>query len=180
MALISTGAKLFYDPAKNDGAEFIAGTIFGVADPIDTIMEANGWAFPGLQEIGSIAINGAGGSYDQIEVTTLADNKHVYVDGLIADSGSNSNEITCKFLYEPTLFKAFKDVLDAEANPGGKKAYANYVVAIPEGGYFEIAAGLSSVNLETVSTNSALTFTVGFAVREIEMQTGAYAGVSNI
>lgn len=172
MAYISTGAKLVYGQNSDVNA---AHTILFAGDAIQTTLEANGWAFPGLQEIGAINISGAAGSYDQIEITTLADRKHVYMDGLIADAGNSGNEIACKFLYEPTLFKAFKDILDAESNPAeGAKAFANYVVVIPEGGYFEIEAGLSSVNLETVSTNSALTFTVGLAVRAIEMKTGTY------
>jgi hypothetical protein len=172
MALISTGAKLIWNGTLNSNTA--AATYIGAGDAVDTLM-GTGMVFPGLQEIGAININGAGGSYDQIEVTTLADNKHVYVDGLIADAGSNSNEISCKFLYEPVLFKAFKDILDEEANPGDKKPYAHYVISIPEGGHFKITAAISAVNLETVSTNSALTFTVGFAVREIEMSTEAYA-----
>lgn len=172
MAYISTGAKLVY--GKNTDAN-AANAVLMDGGEFQTTLEANSWAFPGLQEIGAINIAGAGGSYDQIEITTLADNKHVYMDGLIADSGNSGNEIACKFLYEPTMFKAFKDILDAESNPAeGAKAFANYVVVIPEGGYFEIEAGLSSVNLETVSTNSALTFTVGLAVRSIEMKTGTY------
>lgn len=171
MAFISTGAKLIWN--GNSNSDTAAGNVMFVGEAIDNLMGADS-SFPGLQEIGAINIAGAGGSYDQIEVTTLADNKHVYVDGLISDASSGSNEISCKFLYEPILFKAFKDILDEESNPGEKKPYANYVISIPEGGHFKINAAISSVNLETVSTNSALTFTVSFAVREIEMSTEAF------
>lgn len=180
MAFKSTNVKLYFPIDKNPTGSNIAAGIINVGDPIDELMSVNSWAFPGLQEVGSIAINGAGGSYDQIEVTTLADNKHVYIDGLISDSATGSNEISCKFLYEPTLFKAFKDILDGESNPGEKEAFAHYVIAIPEGGYFEVEAGLSSVNLETVSINSALTFTVGLAVRSIEMKTGNYTASTSV
>lgn len=166
MAYISKGLQLIYAAAINTGvAAALGGDYFDVHTELNHI-------FPGLQEIGSINIAGAGGSYDQIEVTTLADNKHMYVDGLIADS-STSNEITCKFLYDPELFKAFKDSMVHEGS-GNYVNSADYVVVIPEGGYFTVNASLASVALDTVSTNSALTFSVTFAVREIEMSTGEY------
>lgn len=166
MAYISKGLQLIYAADINTGAAAALG-----GDYFDTHPELKN-VFPGLQEIGSINIAGAGGSYDQIEVTTLADNKHMYVDGLIADN-STSNEISCKFLYDPELFKAFKDSMKQEAS-GNYLNSADYVIAIPEGGYFTVNASLASVALDTVSTNSALTFSVTLAVREIEMSTGDY------
>lgn len=121
--------------------------------------------FPNLQEIGEISFAGAGGSYDQIEVTTLADTRHVYTDGLIADS-SSSNEITFKFLYDPELFKLFKDMMGAEeADTSGE--HSEWVVSIPEGGTFTITGDLASLKLDSVSTNSVLTFTLTISVREV-------------
>lgn len=122
--------------------------------------------FPHLQEIGEIAFNGAGGSYDQIEVTTLADAKHVYTDGLIADDASGSNEISFKFLYDPDLFKVFKNVMDEEGE-GESDTHNTWVIKIPEGGTFTITGDIASLKMDTVSTNNALTFTMSIAVREI-------------
>ena len=124
--------------------------------------------FPNLQEIGEISFAGAGGSYDQIEITTLADNKHMYTDGLIADAGSSSNEITFKFLYEPKLFNAFKGTMALEES-GNYKASNQYLVKIPEGGTFTITGDISSLKMDTASVNSALTFALSIAVREIDM-----------
>jgi hypothetical protein len=124
--------------------------------------------FPNLQEIGEISFAGAGGSYDQIEVTTLADTRHVYTDGLIADDSSASNEIAFKFLYEPELFKLFKDMMSAEENEK-VEGHNEWIVSIPEGGTFTISGDMSSLKLDSVSVNSALTFTLAVAVKEVKV-----------
>lgn len=124
--------------------------------------------FPNLQEIGEISLSGsAAGGYDQIEVTTLADTRHVYTNGLIADSDSSSNEITFKFLYDPELFKLFKDMMSAEelADKDAKKS--EWIVSIPEGGTFTIAGDIASLAMDSISTNSALAFTLTVAVDKI-------------
>ena len=162
MAYISKGLTLALD--ENSGAPSLAALIayFDAMSITDNI-------FPNLQEIGEISIAGAGGSYDQIEVTTLADAKHVYVDGLIADADSGANEISFKFLYEPTLFKAFKDAMKAETD-NANGSHGKYNIAIPSGGTFKLTADIGSIKLDSISTNSALTFTLALAVREIEME----------
>lgn len=171
MALTSLDVKLIYNATANSTTA--AHDVFAGGDQINTILSDNKWAFPDLQEIGAINIAGAGGSYDQIEVTTLADKKHRYVNGLIADTGSNNNQIACKFLYSPVLFKAFKDVLDAEMR-GTKKNSCEYIVAIPGGGHFVLNASIASVQMESVAVNGALTFTVTLAVNDIEMNAAEF------
>ena len=171
MALTSLDVKLIYNATANSTTA--AHDVFAGGDEINTILNNNKWAFPDLQEIGAINIAGAGGSYDQIEVTTLADKKHRYVNGLIADTGSNNNQIACKFLYSPVLFKAFKDVLDAEMK-GTKKNSCEYIVAIPGGGHFVLNASIASVQMESVAVNGALTFTVTLAVNDIEMNAAEF------
>ena len=174
MAFISKGAELVFNTKVNTSSTTSAGEVIMIGDAIQNTLEENDWAFPGLQEIGAINIAGAGGSYDQIEVTTLADNKHKYVDGLIADASSNSNQIACKFLYDPELFKAFNDILDVEMS-GKYKEHSAYAITIPEnGGYFAIEADIASVQMESITTNNALTFTVTFAVHDIEMVNGEF------
>lgn len=122
---------------------------------------------PGLQEVGELAIAGAATSYDQIEVTTLADVKHKYVDGLMADADSSGNTIDFKFLYDPDLFQAFAGTasLDGSVNLEGTNSW---IVALPDGGQFLINADVASVKMDSVSTNSALTFVATLAVRSIQ------------
>jgi hypothetical protein len=130
--------------------------------------ELNG-IFPNLQEIGEISFAGAGGSYDQIEVTTLADNRHMYTNGLIADSETSANELTFKFLYDPELFKLFKNMMAAEELEGSADKHNEWIVTIPEGGTFTIAGDIASLTMDSVATNSALTFVLAIAVDSIEI-----------
>lgn len=157
MAYISKGLTLAFKAAQGNTAGSYLDTYLA-----DIASET----LPNLQEIGEIGLTGAGGAYDQIEVTTLADAKHVYTDGLIADSDSGSSEITFKFLYEPTLFKALKETMDAEGKDT-TGTHNQWIVAIPEGGTFTITGDISSLKMDSVSTNSALTFQLAVAVREI-------------
>ena len=136
----------------------------------------NNWdaGLPGLLEVGEIAFNGAGGSYDQIEVTCLADKEHKYVDGLIADSDSGS-DITFKFLYNPTLFEAIKLTMDAEKTPAkdaqGERMYSTWRIIVPGAGSFDIEGDISSLALDSVANNDKLTFTMTLAVNSVEFGT---------
>mgnify|MGYP003467359563 CR=1 len=128
-------------------------------------------ALPGLLEVGEIALNGAGGSYDKIEVTCLADTKHEYVDGLVADADSNK-EITFKFLYDQTLFGGIKTLMDAEAEGniaglGDSRTYNAWKVKLTDGSAFTISGDVASITLDSVATNDKLTFTVVVAVHEV-------------
>lgn len=161
MAYISKGLTLAYNPV--DGAATGA-----LENYFDEIGASDKKVFPNLQEIGEISFAGAGGAYDQIEVTTLADNKHKYVDGLIADSDSASNEISFKFLYEPKLFSALKSTMELEESDTYTKSN-QWMIEIPEGGKFTFSGDISSLAMDTISTNSALTFALVIAVREIDM-----------
>lgn len=151
--------------------DFIGGATTGqsLLSAITTNQWTNG--LPGVLEIGELAFNGAGGSYDQIEVTCLADTAHKYTDGLIADADSSSNAIAIKFLYDPALFEAIKSVMDAEKTPAkdelGNRVYNVWRVNIPSGGCFELSADISSLALDSVANNDKLTFTMGLAVNEI-------------
>lgn len=138
-------------------------------------VQVNSWTtgLPGLLEMGEISFNGAGGSYDQIEVTNLASTKHEYIDGLVADNDSNK-EITFKFLYDPVLFNAIKKTMEEEgkaATPGAIEANARtynvWKVALSDGSYFEISADISSVALSSVTTNDKLTFTMNLAIESV-------------
>lgn len=122
---------------------------------------------PNLQEIGEIGFNAAAGSagYDQIEVTTLADDRHVYIDGLIADSESDSNELSLKFLFSKGLLAFFKDAQDAEGNTDGYDFYAE----LPDATIFHITASINSIVVDTMSVGSAMTMSMTLGVKDIEI-----------
>lgn len=157
---ISQGMTLKMGATPNQGVATFLTSYFMKHEELNNI-------FPNLQEIGEISFAGAGGSYDQIEVTTLADTRHVYTNGLIADNDTNSNEITFKFLYDPELFKLFKDMMNAEETGNDGETHSEWIVAIPEGGTFTIAGDIASLKMDSISTNSALAFTLAVAVDTI-------------
>lgn len=120
--------------------------------------------FPNLQEIGEIGFNKASGGngFDQIEVTTLADNKHVYIDGLIADSDSDANELGLKFLFSKELVQLFKSI---QAEKEGSDFYAE----LPDATIFKINAGVNSFAVDTMSVGAAMTMTVTLGVNSIDI-----------
>lgn len=120
--------------------------------------------FPNLQEIGEIGFaKAAGGNgYDQIEVTTLADDKHVYIDGLIADSDSDSNELSLKFLFSKELVQLFKAI---QAEKDGSDFYAE----LPDTTIFKINASVNSFAVDTMSVGAAMTMSVTLGVNSIDI-----------
>ena len=97
-------------------------------------------ALTNLQEIPDL-----GGEVEAIEITTLADGAHVYTDGL----KNYGDSLAFKFLYEGAQF--------AELN--ALSGVSNWKVELPDG---EACAftGTSSVKLDGVGINSALTYTL--------------------
>lgn len=120
--------------------------------------ESFGYAIPGLQEVGELTAGSASsGGFDKIEVTTLADSKHEYVNGLIADEG-DASAITFTLLFNPSLYDGFLDVIKAErsASPAYAGIGSTYNVIIPSGGVFEIT-GMSSIKVNSSAVNAAMT-----------------------
>lgn len=93
-----------------------------------------------LQEIAEL-----GGDTESIEVTTLADSAHMYVDG-IKNYGDN---LAFKFLYEKEQF--------AELN--ALEGSQDVVVTLPDGATCSFS-GSCSVKLDGVGVNAALTYTL--------------------
>lgn len=155
MALISKGIKLYCNPAS----ELAFGT-----------KSAHGYELIGLQEVGEIAGIGAGSTRDKIEVTTLADDKHVYVDGIQAESDASA--ISFKFLFNDELFAFLKDVAAEETAIRGGQAEGElpvYAVCIPAGaGYhtFSFKGYVSDLKLDSASVNSALTMSMSLTPAE--------------
>lgn len=93
-----------------------------------------------LQEIPEL-----GGDVEAIEITTLADAAHVYTDGI----KSYGDSLAFKFLYEETQFKTLL-ALDTSSE---------WKVELPDGAQCSFS-GTSSVKLDGVGVNAALTYTL--------------------
>ena len=93
-----------------------------------------------LQEIPDL-----GGEVEAIEITTLADAAHMYTDGI----KNYGDSLEFKFLYEGTQF----DTLNALTGT------VSWKVALPDGASCTFG-GTSSVKLDGVGVNAALTYTL--------------------
>lgn len=93
-----------------------------------------------LQEIPEL-----GGDTEAIEVTTLADGAHMYVDGI----KNYGDSLAFKFLYEDTQFTTLNGLAGA----------SEWKVALPDGTTCSFG-GTSSVKLDGVGVNAALTYTL--------------------
>lgn len=95
-----------------------------------------------LQEIPDI-----GGSADSVEVTTLDDAAHMYINGLL-DYGDS---LDFTFLYDKTQFNTL----------AGLTGSINWKVTLPgTGGLTAAFTGESSVRLNGVGVNDAVTYTL--------------------
>ena len=93
-----------------------------------------------LQEIPDL-----GGEVEAIEITTLSDAAHVYTDGL----KNYGDSLEFKFLYEGAQFTELNALTTSN----------EWQVKLPEGETCEFS-GTSSVRLDGVGTNAALTYTL--------------------
>ena len=99
-----------------------------------------------LQEIPDL-----GGTAESIEITTLADDAHMYMNGI----KSYGDSLDFKFLYEPTQF----NTLAALAGD------IDWKVSLPDGlnGAIDTTCtfkGTASVKIDSVGVNSAMTYTL--------------------
>lgn len=93
-----------------------------------------------LQEIPDL-----GGNSDAIEITTLDDAAHVYTDGLY----NYGESLDFKFLYDKTQFTTLSGLTDS----------TKWQVTLPDDSTCKFE-GTSSVKLDGVGTNAALTYTL--------------------
>ena len=99
-----------------------------------------------LQEIPDL-----GGTAESIEITTLADDAHMYMNGI----KSYGDSLDFKFLYEPTQF----NTLAALAGD------IDWKVSLPDGLNGDIDTtctfkGTASVKIDSVGVNTAMTYTL--------------------
>lgn len=97
-------------------------------------------ALTNLQEIPDL-----GGETEAIEITTLADGAHMYCDGL----KNYGDSLAFKFLYEKEQF----------ASLGALTGANEWKVELPDGEACSFS-GTSSIKLDGVGINSALTYTL--------------------
>lgn len=93
-----------------------------------------------LQEIPDL-----GGDTEAIEITTLADAAHMYTDGL----KNYGDSLAFKFLYEGTQFTTLNALTGTQ----------EWKVELPDGEACTFS-GTSSVKLDGVGVNAALTYTL--------------------
>lgn len=93
-----------------------------------------------LQEIPEL-----GGTSEAIEITTLADAAHMYTDGIL----NYGDSLAFKFLYEQAQFE------ELNALTGSQEC----VVTLPDGATCTFN-GTTSVKLDGVGVNAALTYTL--------------------
>ena len=86
-----------------------------------------------------------GGDTEAIEITTLADAAHMYVDGI----KNYGDSLTFKFLYEETQFSTLNGLTESQ----------QWKVSLPDGATCSFG-GTCSVKLDGVGVNAALTYTL--------------------
>lgn len=162
MALISKGIKLYRMPGDNTKDTY-EGVTFDNTYGVELI---------GLQEVGELAGIGAGSTRDKIEVTTLADDRHVYVEGIQAESDASA--ISFKFLFNDKLFAFLKSVSANEESVRNGSAPANvtlptYAVCIPVGANyhaFSFKGYISDLKVNSAAVNSAITMSMSLTPAE--------------
>lgn len=86
-----------------------------------------------------------GGDTESIEITTLADDAHMYTEGI----KNYGDSITFKFLYEATQFTSLQTPAEGDI----------WKVQLPDGTTCSFG-GKGSVKLDAVGVNAALTYTL--------------------
>ena len=86
-----------------------------------------------------------GGDTEAVEVTTLADGAHKYIDGI----KNYGDSLAFKFLYEEEQFSTLNALTGSQ----------QWKVALPEGANCSFG-GTCSVKLDAVGVNAALTYTL--------------------
>ena len=102
-------------------------------------LEADYVELTNLQEIPEL-----GGEAEAIEITTLADEAHMYCDGI----KNYGDSLTFKFLYEKAQFTTLQGLEPCE-----------WKVELPDGTSCTFG-GASSVKLDGVGVNAALTYSL--------------------
>lgn len=165
MAIFTRGISLWFKESSQTG--------FNINLTGATKNDEWGTKIPGLQEVGELqAGSRASAGYDKIEVTTLNDIEHKYIDGLMADAG-DASAISFTMLYDPEVYAAFIQIAQCELGPDNEESKGSlYYVTIPkaagENSVFEIR-GLTSAKVNSATVNGAMTMSVEITpIKEIK------------
>lgn len=130
MAVLSKGINLYFCEVGEANLTDLKDSIkAGTANPLTN-----------LQEIPDL-----GGESEAIEITTLADAAHTYMNGLI----SYGDSLEFKFLYEKEQFGTLEALVDNQ----------QWLIMLPDGVNCAFEASCS-VRFDGVGTNTALTYTL--------------------
>lgn len=110
----------------------------GIKLSYKTASESDYTELTNLQEIPDL-----GGEAEAIEITTLADAAHMYTDGIL----NYGDSLAFKFLYDKTQFTTLN----------GLSGSTSWKVELPDGATCSFT-GTSSVKLDSVGVNAALTY----------------------
>lgn len=165
MAYITKGIQFqWIETIANASGAFSDAKVSNGWTKIETDFTCDVYCANGLQEIGEVAMNSsASNGFDQIEITTLADSKHMYMDGLEADGDANDSELTLKYLYSEEVFEIYNLLKDEEA---ANNRTDHFYIALPEGG-FNVEGKITKVSLDSVGVNAAMTMSVTLVVEDI-------------
>jgi hypothetical protein len=173
-AYISKGIEMYFAPKTFDDSKLptnlkteLNSLIAASSDWFEEgTLTSLGRLIPELQEIGDLG-SGASAERDKIEITTLADDKHVYTDGLLADVEQDS--IDFKFLYTPEAYATFINIINYERKLGAYGYRSIYSVAIPNkpsGASVFTIEGTTGIKLDGATYNGALTMTLTLTPKE--------------
>lgn len=146
------------------GIELYCKSISGRKLNSETYNETLGDLLPGLQEIGELNGLAASSEREKIEITTLADDKHVYAEGILTESENETIDFT--FLYEPKLFAYLRGSANDMAIDTGKKSTWTIQIPTPtelnENGVtkFSMDADIVGLKVNGTGVNSALTMSL--------------------
>lgn len=153
MAVISRGIELY---CKSILGNKLSGATFD---------ETLGNLLPGLQEIGELNGLAASSEREKIEITTLADDKHVYAEGILTESENETIDFT--FLYEPKLFKFLqKEAEDMASLAALSKDTWTIQIPTPANvddtskAKFSMQADIVGLKVNSAGVNSALTMSL--------------------
>ena len=173
---ISKGIELYLAPTElsTTGLPSEAQSVYegytsemGREDLLGGLNAKLGHLIPDVQEIGDLSA-GASAERDKIEVTTLADDKHVFAEGLLTDAEYDSIDFT--MLYTPKVYKTILNMIGVEKSLSQYGFKNTYKVVIPNLDNDNVTVftnkGSTAVKFNGVAVNGALQMTLTVTPKE--------------
>jgi hypothetical protein len=153
MAVISKGIELYVDSFQGNALGSSSAKVEGL-----------GYLLPGLQEVGELSGLATGSEREKIEVTTLADDKHVYTEGILVENEADTIDFT--FLYDTQVFKYLQGEARDMATFNNKDSWTVRIpISYDDNGKatyttFTFDADIVSLKVNSTSVNSAVTMSL--------------------